>query len=145
MSLVTEFIWLETSITLDEFLKLTGFTQLNADSCVYTQKFDGDMFVFILVYVDDMLVVSNNFEALLQQKRKLASIFDLVDQGEVHHLLGMTINRDREKRSCKLSQRSCAVSVVRKFRMEECNPVATPMEANLKLQKLDESETEVTV
>ena len=78
----------------------------------------------------------------MQQKRKLASRFDLVDQAEVNHLLGMTINRDREYRSCKISQRSCAVSVVRKIGKEEINPVATPMEANLKLQKIDESETE---
>ena len=50
-------------------------------------------FVFLGVYVDDIIPVSNNFVLLKEEKAALCKRFEMIDQGEIHYLLGISIKR----------------------------------------------------
>ena len=64
----------------------------------------------------------------------------MIDQGEIHYLLGMSIKRDRESRTLTISQPNYVEKVLRKFGMENCKPASTPLEPGRKFQKLSPSD-----
>ena len=95
--------------TLDKYLTSKGFTKSDADDCIYTKFVDiggKEHFVIFVVYVDDIVPISDNTELLLKDKAKLRERFSMVDNGDVGHLLGMQITRDRVNRELTISQQS---------------------------------------
>ena len=130
--------------TLDEYLTLVGYHQSNADGCIYVKSMkeaSGCLsFVILGVYVDDIIPVSNNPALLKAEKAALCERFEMIDQGEIHYLLGMSIKLDRESRTLMISQPNYVEKVLRKFGMENCKPVSTPLEPGRKFQKLSPSD-----
>ena len=52
----------------DSFMTSNGYKRTVADPCVYFRKFPGDIFIILLLYVDDMLVVGQNLELISNLK-----------------------------------------------------------------------------
>ena len=65
------------------------------DSCVYLKKFDDGTYVYLLLYVDDMLIASVNKKHIQELKNLLSSEFEMKDLGDARKILGMEITRDR--------------------------------------------------
>ena len=61
-------------------------------------KLIGDHVIYLVLYVDDMLLVGNDKEIIQDLKTQLASKFDMKYLGAVKYILGMEIKRDRAKR-----------------------------------------------
>ena len=59
------------------------------------------------------------------------------DEGEVTKYLGCKLVRDRKAHTGHPIQAGYAEHVLRVFNMWECNPVATPLDPNVRLYKLD--------
>ncbi len=53
--------------------------------------------VILALYVDEILVLSNNSQMMSQGKRSLSKRFEMSDQGPVHFILGMLIKRPKEQ------------------------------------------------
>jgi len=68
-------------------------------------------------------------------KGELAKYFPISDLGEVHHLLGIKITRDRDKRTIALSQERYILDLLRKYRFDTANPVRTPLDNSIRLSK----------
>lgn len=58
----------------------------------------------VLVYVDDMLIASNNVQMLNTIKESLSKAFEMKDLGEPRHFIGLRINRDRDNRIITVDQ-----------------------------------------
>ena len=67
------------------------------DNCVNT-KFKNGKFIFLVLYVDDILLASSDVSLLLETKKFLSSKFDIKDLGEASFVLGIETHRDRRKR-----------------------------------------------
>ena len=80
--------------TLDEYLKSVGFCKSKADECIYVnsvKKANGRISLVILgVYVDEIIPVSNDPAMLKAEKAALCERIEMIDQGEIHYLLGMS-------------------------------------------------------
>ena len=130
--------------TLDEALISSGYRKSDADGCIYVKSVknsDGHIsFVILAVYVDDIMPVSNDKVMLNAEKASLCKKFDMIDQGEVHYILGMSIKRDRDTKTLYISQQSYLEKVLERFEMENCKPVSTPLEPGRKFQKLSDDE-----
>ena len=130
--------------TLDEYLKSVGYCKSKADECIYVKSVkeaSGHIsFVILGVYVDDIIPVSNDPAMLKAEKAALCERFEMIDQGEIHYLLGLSIKRDRESRTLTISQPNYTEKVLRKFGMENCKPVSTPLEPGRKFQQLSSSD-----
>ena len=72
-----------------------------------------------------------------QFKAELLSRFAGTDEGEVTEYLGCELIRNRKERTGHLVQAGYAERVLRAFDMWNCHPVATPLDANTRLSKLD--------
>ena len=96
------------------------------DNCVYV-KFRGSKFIFLILYVDDMLLASNDKNMLLETKRFLSSMFDMKDLGEAAYVLGIEIHRDRSRGILGLSQRAYIEKVLKKYNMHKCSASPAPI------------------
>ena len=59
---------------------------------------------FIVLYVDDMLLVGNNMDVIKEVKSQLSSKFDMKYLGAANFILGMEIKRDRANNKLWLNQ-----------------------------------------
>lgn len=96
------------------------------EPCLFTWKKEGKI-VVVLLYVDDMLVASNDQEKLEEIKEKLSGTFETKDLGEPKNFLGITIERNKEERYMSIHQARYTESILERFHMNECKPQSTPM------------------
>ncbi|GJX03097.1 retrotransposon protein, putative, ty1-copia subclass [Tanacetum coccineum] len=101
----------------DEEIKKIGFTQNPDEPCVYL-KASGSNVVFIVLYVDDILLMGNSVTMLQEVKSWLCKCFSMKDLREAAYILGIKIIRDRSKRLIALSQSAYLEKILKKFRME---------------------------
>lgn len=64
----------------------------------------GVFIVIIVVYVDDLVIVSNDQEFLNSVKRGFSESFAVRDLGELYYFFGIKVDRDRINRVIFLSQ-----------------------------------------
>ena len=57
----------------------------------------------------------------------------MTDLGPVQQFLGIQIERNRQKRTLRIHQKPYIESILKRFQMENCNGVSTPMEINSQL------------
>ena len=119
----------------DDFVAKLAFTRSKYDECVYYRYQDSGHFVFLLLYVDDILLASNSTELISEIKSELSSEFDMKDLGPAKKILGIEIVRDRKKKVLKLSQEVYVRKLLKKFGMDQAKSVATPMSSQFKLSK----------
>ena len=119
------------SISIDTFLTSNDSRKITVDPCVYikpkTHKDGRIEFVIIALYVDDILFFSNNTEMLKREKCAIAQRFEVQDLGELSYVLGMCIKRNRRLRTMSITQTKYFEGVLKRFQMENCKPVSTPL------------------
>ncbi|GJY00131.1 retrotransposon protein, putative, ty1-copia subclass [Tanacetum coccineum] len=86
-----------TNKRFDEEIKKIGFTQNPDEPCVYL-KSSGSNVAFLVLYVDDILLMQNSVAMLQEVKSWLCKCFSMKDLGESTYILGIKIIRDRSKR-----------------------------------------------
>jgi len=87
----------------------------------------------ICLYVDGLLVTGNNINNMKKFKQLMMNEFEMTDLGDFSYFLGMEFIRT--KKDIILHQRKYVREVLKRFRMLESNPAASPIEENLKLEK----------
>ena len=101
--------------------------------------------IIIAVYVDDTILASNDTAMLAAEKRELCKRFEMEDLGEINYCLGMQIKRDRNEKVLKISQKAYLENVLKKFGMQDCKPISTPLESNARFEKLADDEKTVNI
>lgn len=81
---------------IDSFLLQIAFTRANAEQNVYVHSQE-NAFVYLALHVDDCILASDFLQLLTNFKEKLKTEFDMVDLEEIHHCLGMQVDRNREE------------------------------------------------
>ena len=75
----------------DSTIRKFGFQENVEDNCVYS-KFKNRKYIFLVLYVDDILLASSDVNLLLEIKKFLSSKFDMKDLGEATFVLGIEIH-----------------------------------------------------
>jgi hypothetical protein len=83
-------------LKLDRTIKDFGFRKNIKDNCVYA-KFKNGKYIFLILYVDGILLASSDVNLLMETKKFLSSNFDIKDLDEASFVLGIEIHRDRRK------------------------------------------------
>ena len=110
--------------TLDAALKSRGFRKLRSDNCVYIYDVDKRP-VWILVYVEDVLVMAKRNVDALDLKGLLMTTFKMRDLGLAKNFLGVHVHQDDT--AMFLSQKTYMESILRRFGMEESKSALTPL------------------
>ncbi|XP_075633928.1 uncharacterized protein LOC142606467 [Castanea sativa] len=86
-----------------------GFVQSKANYSLFTKQ-QGDSFIMLLVYVDDILIASNDQKGVEEFKVLLDQKFKLKDLGDLRYFLGLEIARTNMGNS--LYQRKYALEIL---------------------------------
>ncbi|GJW93814.1 retrotransposon protein, putative, ty1-copia subclass [Tanacetum coccineum] len=124
----------------DEEIKRFGFAQNLDEPCVY-QKASGSNVTFLILYVDDIIIMGNHIPSLQSVKSYLGKCFAMKDLGEAAFILGIKIYRDRSKRLIRLSQSAYMDKILKRFRMDNSKRGYIPMQERLDLNKTQGAST----
>ena len=91
------------NIRFDEVIKAYGFIQTYDEAYIY-KKVSGSSVAFLILYVDDILLIGNDIEFLDSIEGYLNKNFSMKDLGEAAYILGIKIYRDRSRHLIGLSQ-----------------------------------------
>jgi hypothetical protein len=80
-----------------------GFVK-NIEEPYHYKKVSGSTVIFLVLYVDDILLIGNGISMLEVVKSSLRKSFSIKDLGEVSYILGIKIYKDRSNRLIRLSQ-----------------------------------------
>ena len=94
-----------------------GFKPLKSDTCVYIYDQNGAK-ITLTLYVDDLLLASNNADAMAMAKGKLKSKFKMANMGSA--------SLDRERGTLTISQEAYCKSILERFGMSDCKPTNNP-------------------
>ncbi|GKD47935.1 retrotransposon protein, putative, ty1-copia subclass, partial [Tanacetum coccineum] len=98
------------------------------EPCVY-RKASGSDVVFLILYVDDILIMGNNILRLKEVKDYLGKCFSVKDLGEAAYILGIKIYRDRSLWLIRLNQSAYIDKILKKFSMQNSKKGFIPMGA----------------
>ena len=94
-----------------------GFIKNGEEPCIYKWA-NGFVIIFLILYVEDILLIKNNIPILQGIKVWLSSQFSMKDLREAAYILGMKIYRDRSKRLLRLSQSTYVDTILKWFSIE---------------------------
>ena len=65
----------------DTFMIAQGYTRSRYDNCVYFRQYFDGSFIYLLLYVDDMLIASKDKSLIGKLKSQLSEEFEMKDLG----------------------------------------------------------------
>ena len=71
-----------------QVITLFSFEEKAVDECIY-HKFSGSKFIFLVLYVDDIVLASSDIDLLYKTKRFLLNNFEMKDLGDASFVLGI--------------------------------------------------------
>ena len=104
------------------------------EPCVY-KKVSGGAIVFLVLYVNDILLIGNDIPTLQSVKSWLGKCFLMKDLGEAAYILGIKIYRDISQRLLGLIQSGYIDKVLKRFSMKDSKRGFLPMSHGIKLSK----------
>ena len=110
-------LWSEKWI---DVMKILNFKPLRSDPCIFHRNG-----IWLLVYVDDIMVIAHRELDITNVIRDLKRHLDVKDLGGLRHFLGTSLIRNG--RRAWLSQKQYLESILIRFGMQNCKPVNTPM------------------
>ena len=127
---------------LDDTLKSRGFIKSVSDQAVYTSS-SKEHTLLVGVYVDDLIISRSNTKGIEEFKSSMKTKFKITDFGLLNSYLGIEVIQKKTK--IKMCQTNYALKSLGEFNMKDCNPVKTPMECLLKLNREGGVEVESTL
>ncbi|CAH0564599.1 unnamed protein product [Brassicogethes aeneus] len=124
----------------EKALKQKGFKNSPVDRCLYILD-RGDILknIYVILYVDDIVIVTANSETMNCFKYYLINKFLMVDLKNIKLFLGIRISQDNNQ-MC-LDQSAYIKTILNKFNMNDCKPVNSPLESKLDYIALNSDET----
>lgn len=112
-------------------LQQLGFVPSRSDTSLFIYN-KSNTSIFVLIYVDDIIVTSSSNEAVRALLSDLNSEFALKDLGDLHFFLGIEVKQNNEG-GLYLSQEKYATDLLRRARLQGCKPSSTPLSSSEKL------------
>jgi hypothetical protein len=113
--------------TFDDFVRSIGFLWSDEDHCFYSKDaLDGSP-IFLILYVDDMLLFNQHIGEFAELRHQVLLKFTMKDLGPAHHILRMKITRNHQSRQLFLSQSDHIRRILEHFSMHTARSATTPL------------------
>ncbi len=116
-------------LKVSEFIKeRLGFRATISDPCLFFKLSATEQLMLLFLFVDDMQVGFDQADAeeWEQAHQMLRKEYNISDVGDSKYMLGMRIERDRQRRTIKLSQELYVTKALERFGLQQCRPRSTP-------------------
>ncbi|GKA92265.1 retrotransposon protein, putative, ty1-copia subclass [Tanacetum coccineum] len=121
----------------DEYMLSNGFKRSSYDNYVYYRSYAPGEYIYLLLYVDDMLITCKSKAEIRSTKSLLKKEFDMKELGEAKKILGMDIVRDRSRKILKVSQSGYVSKILNNYRIDNGKSVKMPLGGHFKLSLKD--------
>nr|GFA86494.1 hypothetical protein [Tanacetum cinerariifolium] len=101
----------------------------------HPKKASGSNVIFLILYVDDIILMGNHKPSLQQVKDYLGKCFSMKDLGDVAYIIGIKIYKDRSKWLIGLSQDAYLDKIPKSYRMDGSKQGAIPMQVDCHIDK----------
>ena len=118
----------------NDMIKIFGFIKNEEEPCV-VKKVSGSAVVFLILYVDNILLIENDNPILTSVKVWLSKEFSMKDLGEASFILGIKVYKDRPNRMLGLSQKMYIEEVLKRFSMKNSKRILVPFRHGIHLSK----------
>ncbi|GJV97678.1 retrovirus-related pol polyprotein from transposon TNT 1-94 [Tanacetum coccineum] len=118
--------------TLSRFLLDNKFSKGAVDPTLFTRK-TGKHILLVQIYVDDIIFASTDPKACDIFSNEMSSKFQMSMMGQMSFFLGLQVSQSPG--GIFINQSKFALEILKKFRMDSCDPVDTPMVDRLKLDE----------
>ncbi|RVW65077.1 Retrovirus-related Pol polyprotein from transposon TNT 1-94 [Vitis vinifera] len=108
-----------------------GMLRSTADHSVFYHHNSLGQCIYLVVYVDDIVITGSDQDGIQKLKQHLFTHFQTKDLGKLKYFLGIEIAQSSS--GVVLSQRKYALDILEETGMLDCKPVDTPMDPNVKL------------
>lgn len=125
---------------LSATLKKLGLEPTISDPCLFQAR-EGSKIIMVAVYVDDLLMASNDRDSMVKLKSGLKKAFKIKDLGEAKYCLGIEIKQEDGR--IILNQRRYIEELLEKFNMANCNAQRTPASPTTRLKPGEDPEKPV--
>ena len=115
---------------INNWLHNLGLTRSTNNPNLYYRRRQGKLTI-LLLYVDDLLITSDDEPTITDLKAKLHHTFEMTDLGVAHTYLGVKIHR--QPSGIFLSQYSYITNLITKFHLFGCNPNRLPIDPKTQL------------
>src|ERR1700678_695283 len=115
------------------------YTRLFSDQCIPIRHQEHDL-TLAAIHTDDITILGSDIDAIKKAKAELGQHFTITDLGEAKQIVGSELQRNLKEGTLKLSQTKYIQRTLEKFGMADSHPVNTPMDQNVKLTKLSDTE-----
>ncbi|KAM0989066.1 hypothetical protein FF1_013044 [Malus domestica] len=123
---------------IDNYFQENNFIKCPHEHTFYVKVKDEDILI-VCLYVDDLIFIGSNPSMYEEFKRVMTKEFEMTDIGLMAYYLGIEVKQNKE--GIFISQESYTKEILKKFKMEYCKPISTPVECRVKLTKHDEGES----
>ena len=104
---------------------------------IWRSKKSADAAIFLVLYVDDMLLFSPLADRVTTLNNLLRAKYKMTDLGPVRCFLGIEIERDRPRRTLQIHQQRAVRKLLATYGFSQCNGHWTPQPMGSKLRRLD--------
>ncbi|KAK0589362.1 hypothetical protein LWI29_013222 [Acer saccharum] len=130
------------NMRIDDYFQENGFEKCPYEHALYMKKETDGSLLYACLYVDDLIFTGNNPAMFEDFKRRMVKEFEMTDIGLMAHFLGIEVVQS--EKGIFISQSIYAKEILKRFGMEKCNPVTTPVETGLELRKNERGDVDPT-
>lgn len=127
---------------LDAALQKMGAKVSEVDAGLYTLS-RKSLPVWILVFVDDILVLSKDESIVKSVKADILRVFEGRDLGVATSYLGIAIERDNQAGTLKISNKRTILDLVDTYGLEDAAPRSLPLTSGINMSEGDPLDTTV--
>ncbi|KAG6392750.1 hypothetical protein SASPL_146975 [Salvia splendens] len=127
----------EDTEMINKYLEDNGFTKCPHEHALYVKRKGNDILI-VCLYVDDLIFTGNNPSMFEEFKKAMTEEFKMTDIGLMAYYLGVEVKQLEDR--VFITQEHYAKEILKKFKMEDCKPINTPVDCGVKLSKNDKGE-----
>jgi len=122
---------------IDAYFLQNGFVKSPSEPSLYVKR-SGANFLMVCLYVDDLIYARTNHDMVQSFKESMMKEYEMTNLGLMKYFLGIQLKQT--KGEIFITQEKYIHDLLKKFRLESCKPVSTPMALNEKFQLNDGAE-----
>ena len=111
-----------------------GFKKSSSDTAVFYRN-TAKEFTIIRVAIDDLTITAANEDILHGVKKDLENIFKMKDLREIHWLLNLKIDQNKQASMIPISHEAYIDSILERFNLQDAKTYSSPLDPNTKLSK----------
>jgi hypothetical protein len=118
---------------IEAYFSCQNFEKCSHEHTLFVKYAPNRKILIVSLYVDDLIYTGNDVDMMHEFKQSMMKEFAMTDLGKMKYFLGIEVNQS--EKGIFIHQQKYAAEVLRRFGMENCNKVCSPIVPGCKLIK----------